>query len=288
MTWLPDDAIAQLRNVVTEPPFAGTRYRLIRQIGRGGMGLVFEAEDLELSRHVAIKVLPPESMTTSDADLLQREAALVAGLEHPGVVAVHDRGVLADGSPYYVMKLVRGETLSAMRFSNTSEALRLFVRICEPVAFAHARGVTHCDLKPANVMVGEFGEVLVMDWGVANRQGGTHGYMAPEQERGTVAPSSDIFALGTILRQMIGHANHARRLKAIVDKATASEPADRYATVRALSDDVVRYMDDLPIAAHPENLLERAARWATRNRTLLAVIAAYLAMRAIVLIVLGR
>lgn len=288
MTWLSDYTVDRLRAVVTEPDFSGTRYRIIREIARGGMGLVYEADDLELGRRVAVKVLLPENATPNDADRIRSEAALVARLEHPGIVAIHDRGVLADGSPFYVMKLVRGETLSSRHYGSLSEALRLFTRICEPVAFAHARGVTHCDLKPANVMVGEFGEVLVMDWGVANGTGGTRGYMAPEQERGIVGPATDVFALGTVLRQLTAGVRAPRRLAAIIEKATATDPAERYATARELADDVVRYMDDLPVVAHPENVIERAGRWAARNRTLLAVIAAYLVMRAIVLFTVGR
>ena len=288
MSWLSDDAVNRLRAVVAEPDFSSTSYRLVREIARGGMGVVYEAEDLELARRVAIKVLLPENATPKDVDRLRSEATLVAQLEHPGIVAIHDRGVLPDGSPFYVMKLVRGETLSSRHFTSTSDALRLFVRICEPVAFAHARGITHCDLKPSNVMVGEFGEVLVMDWGVANGLGGTRGYMAPEQESGAVTPATDVFALGTVLRHIVAHTRVPRRLAAIIEKATATSPADRYSTARELSDDVVRYIDDLPVIAHPENVLERTARWAARNRTLLAVIAAYLVMRAIVIITIGR
>ena len=288
MTWLSDDAVERLRSVVAEPDFSGTRYRIVREIARGGMGVVYEAEDGELSRRVAIKVLLPERSTANEHTRLRSEAALVAGLEHPGIVAVHDRGTLADGSPYYVMKLVRGVTLSSLRMTTASEVLRLFLRICEPVAFAHARGITHCDLKPANVMVGEFGEVLVMDWGVANGTGGTPGYMAPEQEAGSVTPASDVFALGTMLRQMLGDFRAPRRLTAIMGKATAARAEDRYATARELADDVVRYIDDQPVSALRESVIERGGRWAARNRTLLAVVAAYLVMRAIVLVAFSR
>jgi serine/threonine protein kinase len=288
VTWLSDETVARLRAVITEPDFSATRYNVIREIARGGMGVVYEAEDRELARRVAIKVLLPENaMPTEHASLLS-EAVLVAGLEHPGIVAVHDRGTLADGSPYYVMKLVRGMTLSSLRMTAPGEMLRLFLRICEPVAFAHARGITHCDLKPSNVMVGEFGEVLVMDWGVANSAGGTRGYMAPEQEAGSVNPASDVFALGTMLRQMLTDFRTPRRLSAIVGKAIAARAEDRYATARELADDIVRYIDDQPVSALRENVIERVARWAVRNRTLLAVIAAYLIMRAIVLAAFGR
>ncbi len=221
---------------------------------------------------------------------LEREATILAGLEHPGIVPVHDAGTLPDGSAFYVMKRVRGTRVDALARSGLSlaEALRLFARICEPVAFAHARGVVHRDLKPENVMVGEFGEVIVMDWGVAKllerpadaagsdvapgeRQGdgareeraplphvasgapltsdgdviGTRGYMAPEQERGDTAaicPRSDVWALGAILRELAtaacapAGARLPRPLAAIVARATADLPADRYASAAELAE----------------------------------------------------
>lgn len=283
MTWLSDDAVARLRTIVAEPDFAGTRYDIVREIGRGGAGVVYEALDRELTRSVAVKVLVPESN-----DTVRPEAALIAQLEHPGIVPVHDAGVLADGRSYYVMKLVRGAALSSMQITSLNETLRLFVRVCEPVAFAHAQGVVHCDLKPSNVMVGEFGEVLVMDWGAANGRGGTQGYMAPEQERGEISPASDVFALGVMLRQMVAGARAPRRLQAIVGKAVASDPRARYATARELADDVVRYIDDRPLSAYKESSFEKIGRWANRNRALLAVVGAYLLMRAFVVIAFQR
>jgi eukaryotic-like serine/threonine-protein kinase len=228
MNWLSDEAIARLRTVGSEPDFAGTRYRLIERIGSGGMGSVYLAEDATLGRRVAIKILEVPDSTGDLAVRLQREARILARLEHPGIVPVHDAGTLADGRVFYAMKFVEGERLD--RFSERASALpgrlRIFQRICDTVAFAHARGVLHRDLKPENIMTGPFGEVLVMDWGVAkilraNRISttaeavrdqpreapagglaaassgtalktahgavlGTPGYMAPEQARGDV------------------------------------------------------------------------------------------------------
>jgi serine/threonine protein kinase len=269
---ISDDAVARLRTVASVPDFTGTRYELVREIGRGGMGIVYEGIDRELSRTVAIKVVSERNA----------EAQLTATLEHPGIVPVHDAGTLPDGRAFYVMKLVRGATLGDAHHPSGQEALRLFVRICEPVAFAHARGVVHCDLKPSNVMLGEFGEVLVMDWGIANRSGGTKGYMAPEQERGEISPAADVFALGTILRHMTVRPN--RRLRAIIAKAMAPDTTSRYPTATELIEDVTRFVDGRDIAAYRESPLERFSRWGYRNRALLAVIAAYLIMRAIVVI----
>ena len=167
---------------------------------------------------------------------LRREAGVLARLEHPGIVPVHDTGTLADGRAFYAMKLVRGEQLleHLAGVERLDERLRVFERICETVAFAHARGVLHRDLKPSNVMVGGFGEVLVLDWGLSKVGGrhsgedpddraaaptlqpgqlrgehptdagtvaGTPGFMAPEQrDGGTVDERSDVYSLGRAAR----------------------------------------------------------------------------------------
>jgi serine/threonine protein kinase len=241
MTPISDNALAHLRKVVDLPELTGGRYRFVEPIGRGGMGTVYLAEDSELGRAVAIKVLADACDPGQGVERMRREARIVARLEHPGIVPVHDVGVTDDGRVYYVMKLVRGRRLDQYADANCSLAdrLRVFERICEPVSFAHARGVIHRDLKPQNIMVGEFGEVLVLDWGVAKlRDGreadlpsdardagetgaerldaedtrialtvdgavvGTPAYMAPEQARGdlqAVDERSDVFALGAIL-----------------------------------------------------------------------------------------
>jgi eukaryotic-like serine/threonine-protein kinase len=174
MNWLSDDAVARLRDAASEPDLTGTPYRFAGPLGRGGMGAVFLVEDSRLGRRVAMKVLDlPDRSGELEARLL-REARVLAQIEHPGIVPVHDVGSLADGRVFYCMKYVQGRRLDEWAGSAASlaERLRLFEKICEPVAFAHSRGVLHRDLKPPNVMVGPFGEVLVMDWGVAKIVGG--------------------------------------------------------------------------------------------------------------------
>src|SRR5580658_3358594 len=169
MNWLSDDAVARLRDAASEPDLSGTPYRFAGALGRGGMGAVFLVEDSRLGRRVAMKVLDlPDRSGELEARLL-REARVLAQIEHPGIVPVHDVGSLADGRVFYTMKYVEGQRLDEWSGSAVSltERLRLFEKICDPVAFAHSRGVLHRDLKPPNVMVGPFGEVLVMDWGVA-------------------------------------------------------------------------------------------------------------------------
>jgi serine/threonine protein kinase len=133
------------------------------------MGVVYIAKDEKLDRRVALKVLDVPGTDGDLASRLMREARVLARLEHPGIVPVHDVGTLADGRVFYTMKFVEGQRLDKFieGVESVQDRLRLFLRICEAVAFAHARGVLHRDLKPANIMVGPFGEVLVMDWGLA-------------------------------------------------------------------------------------------------------------------------
>lgn len=285
MRFLSDDAVAHLREITELPDLSATRYELVRELGRGGMGVVYEVRDRELERNVAMKVVETE---------WRAEARIIAALEHPGIVPVHDAGTLPDGRLYYTMKLVRGVGLDAWAKQNhgLTERLRLFARICEPVAFSHANGVVHRDLKPENVMVGEFGAVLVMDWGVA-RSGieddrmivGTPGYMAPEQARGEcVDARSDVYALGAVLAFLVSGDAMPRPLAAVIARAMNGDPAGRYADAHALAEDVLRYLDQEPVSAYRESVAERAGRWLTRHRALLTLMAAYIVMRVIVFI----
>jgi serine/threonine-protein kinase len=168
MRFLSDGALERLRGGPVLD-LAGTHYRLLGRVARGGMGVVYAVEDLRLGRRVAMKALDLPDPTGELEARLVREARVLAGLEHPGIVPVHDVGRLSDGRVFYAMKFVEGKQLDAhiAAVPSLPERLRVFLRICDTVAFAHARGVLHRDLKPANVMVGPFGEVLVMDWGLA-------------------------------------------------------------------------------------------------------------------------
>ena len=169
MKFLSDQALERLRSLDEEPDFSGTRYRLLERLACGGMGVVYAAEDARLGRRVALKVLDAPDASGELEKRLVREAQVLARLEHPGIVPVHDVGKLSDGRVFYAMKFVEGKQLDQHIAGDKllSERLRLFLRMCDAVAFAHARGVLHRDLKPANIMVGPFGEVLVMDWGLA-------------------------------------------------------------------------------------------------------------------------
>jgi serine/threonine protein kinase len=290
---ITDATVAHLRAIAQQPDLTGTPYTIVREIARGGMSVIYETVDSRLDRHVALKVLALELSSSEAARRMKDEARTIARLEHPGIVPIHDIGELPDGRVFYTMKLVRGMTLGEFaRNRPRADLLRLFLRICDAIAFAHAAGIVHRDLKPENIMVGEFGEVLVMDWGVAasidatGEIAGTHGFMAPEQLRGEpVNRRADIFALGAILQLV---ASGDRPLCAISEKAMANDPGQRYGDVSALAADVARYLDAQAVSAYRENVAERVVRWTRRNAALVAVVTAYIVMRVIVFFWLGR
>jgi eukaryotic-like serine/threonine-protein kinase len=169
MKFLSDKALERLRGNASAPDLAGTRYSLLERVARGGMGVVYAARDEKLGRRVALKVLDAADQKSELAQRLIREAQVLAQLEHPGIVPVHDVGTLEDGRVFYTMKFVEGQRLDKHieAVESVPDRLRLFLRICDAVAFAHVRGVLHRDLKPANIMAGPFGEILVLDWGLA-------------------------------------------------------------------------------------------------------------------------
>ncbi|HUQ80506.1 MAG TPA: serine/threonine-protein kinase [Gemmatimonadaceae bacterium] len=329
MKSLSDSAIRRLRDAADAPDMTGTKYDIIARVGQGGMGTVYRARDRELGRDVALKVIRVPEASPDVAARMLREARTLAQLEHPGIVPVHDVGTSPDGRTFYAMKLVRGMPLDAQPPSSLGARLRIVERICDAVAFAHAHGVIHRDLKPQNVMVGPFGEVLVMDWGVAKVVAdatpslgrvtpdrgvasapstpttghgvvlGTPGYMAPEQAAGDtslVDARADVYAIGAILRDLCAAEDDgarsattlARPLRAIILKAMAASPNDRYADVAALARDVAAFSAGEPVSAYNENLLERAQRLASRYRTPILLVVAYLVMRIALLTFFGR
>jgi hypothetical protein len=222
------------------------RYRFEAFLARGGMGEVWRGCDTLLARGVALKVLRERVFADGGARSgFEEEARCVSRLEHPSIVPVYDLGELPDGRPFFVMKLIQGQTLAELLAARAAPAddlprwVEVFEQVCAAVAFAHARDLIHRDLKPSNVMLGEFGEVLVMDWGIAKalaarpqpppvspapvqlspsvggaatsaegpetlpgQTKGTPAFMAPEQARGEasrVGKPSDVFGLGGIL-----------------------------------------------------------------------------------------
>jgi serine/threonine-protein kinase len=214
-------------------------------IGQGGMSVVIRAFDVALQRDVAIKVLPPDaSMNDADAARLMEEARITGRLDHPHIVPVYEIGTDDRGSMFLCMKLVQGETLEdTLTWAGSgrlepeflADLLQVFAKVCDAVAFAHSQGVLHRDLKPSNIMIGDFGQVYVVDWGVARPTRpflescnvpsdseersdpfgliiGTPHYMAPEQLRGLhdqLDERTDVFALGATLYQVLtGHPPH--------------------------------------------------------------------------------
>ena len=144
-------------------------FDLLCEVGRGGMGVVYRARDLALDREVAVKFL--HNRYTAGSAVTARfldEARITGQLQHPGIPAVYQVGQVADGRPFLAMKLIKGETLDALlRTGSSVNVLAVFEAVCQAVGYAHAHGVIHRDLKSTNIMVGSFGEVQVMDWGLA-------------------------------------------------------------------------------------------------------------------------
>ena len=288
---ISEPALDRLAAMFQAPDLTGTRYALISVLGRGGMGVVYLARDIVLDREVALKIVERPSHDVN-------EARILAQLEHPGIVPVHDFGELPDGRLFYAMKRVRGDRLDRWLAAghDLTERLAIFLRVCDAVAFAHAHGVVHRDLKPENVMVGEFGEVLVLDWGaaqlriedcglpIADASGGaivgTPDYMAPEQARGdAVDHRADIFALGAMLESV----GEVPAVLAIARKACAHDPAARYPQVQALAADVNRFLAGLAVEAHRERLADRLARYIRRYRLPILLVLTYLVVRALML-----
>jgi serine/threonine protein kinase len=303
---ISEPAIDRLTAMFRTPDLTGTRYEIISTLGRGGMGVVYLARDTALEREVALKVFdrPPGEAN---------EARIIARLEHPGIVPVHDFGELPDGRLFYAMKRVRGDRLDRWMAAgrDITERLAVFLRVCEAVAFAHAHGVVHRDLKPENVMVGEFGEVLVVDWGVAATADiadcglrpstgsgrpealegriaeskaivGTPEYMAPEQARGDAAidQRADVFALGAMLA---GIGRGVAPVVAIARKAQSAEAPQRYQSVPALAADVNRYLAGRAVEAHSEPFIDRISRVARRHRLPILLVLTYLVVRVLLI-----
>jgi serine/threonine protein kinase/formylglycine-generating enzyme required for sulfatase activity len=339
------------------------RFRILRPHAKGGLGQVSVALDCELDRTVALKEIQDRHADDlrSRARFVQ-EAEITGKLEHPGIVPVYGLGHDASGRPFYAMRFIKGDSLkeaiadfhadpaanqdSGDRLARLRALLRRFTDVCNAIAYAHSRGVLHRDLKPGNIMLGPYGETLVVDWGLAKPLGqaaegpldassspestiegpirlsgrsssaaetiagmviGTPAYASPEQVVGkleSLGPATDVYGLGAILynlltgkapvqngdstvvvRQVERGAIKAPRsvdatipqpLEAICRKAMALKPEDRYASARAVANDVERWLDDLPVSAYPDPLIVRTRRWLQKHRT--AAAAAFSAM----------
>jgi serine/threonine-protein kinase len=306
VTPLSDEELARLSELASRPEVPGGRYEVLEKVGSGGMGTVYRARDRALEREVAIKVVHDARDPARLAERLRSEAKTIAALEHSSIPPVHEIGELVDGRAYYVMRFVQGTTLAHAKPGSASAALRLFLRLCEAVAFAHAKGVVHRDLKPENVMLGPLGELYVMDWGLAGalegaERAGTPGFMAPEQERGGGAldAGADVFALGGILAFLatgrgpgrsgeLDLSGLPRPLAAIVTRSRQHDPGARYPSALELARDVAAFLDREPVAAYREGPLERAGRFLVKHQFVVWLVAGYLTLRALVFFLSGR
>jgi serine/threonine protein kinase len=290
---ISDRAINRLLDAAGWPEL-DARYEITGVAGHGGMGTVYVARDHVLDRDVAVKVLDIADDSGSRAGRLRREAHILARLDHPGMVPIHDAGTLVDGRAFYVMKLVTGGRLDDVIRDGLplDNRLTVFGRILDAVAFAHAHGVVHRDLKPENVMVGGFGEVYVMDWGVAQDGRpdaeravvGTPGFMPPEQARGGgVDRRADVFALGALLEQLIG-GSAPTALRAIAAKACNQDANARYQSVESLAADIARFRNQDPVEAYHESWIERTVRIYRRYELPILLLLAYVVMRFALLV----
>ncbi len=270
-------------------------YQLSDLLGKGGMGVVYAARQASLDRRIAVKMMQADaSRDRVTAQKFLAEAMVTGELDHPNIVPIHDLGRTPDGRLFYAMKEVVGTSWDTVIGSNTLAAnLEVLLSVCDAVAFAHDKGIIHRDLKPANVMLGDYGEVMLMDWGLAASVGsdkaqplsslsalaGTPAYMAPEMARceyAQIGTASDIYLLGGILFEIVtGLKPHAGRnaheaiaaalenriqdceqqgeLIDIARRAMATDPRERYESVRRFQQAIRGYQ------AHAESLTLSAA-----------------------------
>ncbi len=297
-------------------------FRILRELGRGGMGVVYEAVQESLDRHVAVKVIHHVHLDPRRLKRFQREAQAVAQLHHTNIVPIFGVGE-HDGLPYYVMQVIRGHGLDSLcdrwRVDGRGQgaarwrfAAKVGVQAADALHYAHAQGVLHRDVKPANLLIDEHDTVWITDFGLAKLAGredltgsgdviGTLRYLAPEALRGETDARGDVYSLGLTLYELLtleppfgevgpsellrqvseGRPTTPRRLQptipadleTIILKAIAREPEHRYADAGALADDLRRFLEDRPILARRATPFERAWRWSRRNRMLAGLMA---------------
>lgn len=320
-----------LKDLEVQVPARIGPLELREEIGRGGMGVVYQAWDSRLCRNVAVKVLLRGTFASAEEKArFEREARIAASLEHHHIVPVLETGCV-DGLVYYSMRLIQGRNLALASRSlplDERQAAALVERVSTALEHAHSRGVLHRDLKPANILVDENGLPHVTDFGLScnasekgdlTRSGGMLGtllYMSPEQASGRVkslTASADIYALGAILYELLSGrppfsgesdaqvleqvlyrdpsvpvrpgCDISRDLQTICLKCLEKEPARRYPTAAALSDDLRRFLNGVPVAARPAGTLLRVSKWARRKPA--AALLSFISVLSAVLAIAG-
>jgi serine/threonine protein kinase len=235
--------VIRQREVTHGRPSGGAvaEYEIGRLIGAGGMGAVYQAKQGSIDRTVALKMIKGQKIPPDAQEKFLAEAVITGTLEHPNIVPIYDLGANSSGQPFYAMKEVRGEPWrTTIDTVSMDENIEVLFKVADAIAFAHSKGIAHRDLKPDNVMIGEFGEVLVMDWGlalptaafekpgfsIARGPAGTPSYMAPEMAGGPwnlVGTTSDVYLLGALLfRFVTGKPPHTGRHAMAALRAAAS------------------------------------------------------------------
>lgn len=248
-------------------------YRLIERIGEGGMAEVWGAVQVDgamAGRRVALK-LPRPGQRLSER--LGEERALLIGLEHPHIARLHDAGAEA-AQPWLALEWVAGRPITeALANKPLRTRLIAFLQVLDAVRHAHARFVLHADIKPGNILVGDDGRVKLLDFGIARLlhstgpRAFTPGLAAPEQQRGeTLTVAADVYGLGGVLAALVPPPERSRALAAVIARAQAERPADRYADVDALARDIHGLLDHRPVAALPHARGYRLACFVRRQR----------------------
>ena len=278
-------------------------WRVLEEIGRGGMGAVYLAEraDQHFHKRVAIKVVKRGMDTDEVLTLFHHERHVLARLEHPFIARLIDAGATSDGRPFLVMEYVDGRPIdryAALHQLSVSDRCRLFLKVCDAVAYAHAHLIVHRDLKPANIFITAERTPKLLDFGVARLLdpsgagvtlvGGvrplTPDYASPEQLRGdSVSTATDVYSLGIVFHELLtgsrAEAPRYQDLANIVHKAAHPEAPRRYASVDQFADDIRAYLDCRPVVAHGDSLFYRAGKFVRRWRySVMAAAAAVLSL----------
>lgn len=253
-------------------------WRVLREIGRGGSGVVFLAErdDGAYTQQVALKWLRGDRPVPGGRGVLARERQLLASLDHPNIARVIDGGETDDGMLWFAMDHVDGDTIDTVAGSmSLGQRLELVRTLCRAVHHAHRRGLIHGDIKPTNVLVDAGGRARLVDFGISRLSGTglgssyglTPDYASPEQRSGEeLTTASDIWQLGRLLQDLVGGERIPADLRAVIGRAMARDPDDRYASAEALGNDIANWLARRAVTAHDGGALYRLQRLVQRNR----------------------